>query len=252
MTARGSAGQADALGGDVEFLGVPADPGDRALDVDHVVGKRGTRAEAVVDVETDPAIGREVVQQRDALLDATAGDPAAPVDLDYCGAGVVARAGLPRAVDVETQAVAVALVEDDGAFLADSSGGEHEQREREMGAGKPQAGGLAGDVPEGFVDRSGAGDAEVGEAGFEGQQKGYEGKQDQAQRRAGGSEEDESQGYEGEEDAELPGEFAGHGGCGPSEHSDVEGSGRLQCPQAPDQFELRADHVTFPSGAGDL
>ena len=45
-------------------------------------GKVAARAQPVVDVEADPAVGGEVVEQRDALLGAGADDPAAAVDLD--------------------------------------------------------------------------------------------------------------------------------------------------------------------------
>ena len=82
MAAGRAAGDADEVRVGAVLGGVLAHPGDRPLDVDHVLGKGRPRAQPVVDVEADPAAGGEVVEQRDALLDAAADDPAAAVDLD--------------------------------------------------------------------------------------------------------------------------------------------------------------------------
>ncbi len=130
-----AAGDRDPRGVDAELGGVLADPGDRALDVDDVLGPGRLRAEPVVDVEADPAEAREVVEQRDALLVAGAGEPAAAVDLDRPRAG--ARRGIVlRPVDVEPQSQTVLGVEDDAALTGARSvatkvsGGTAHVRER--------------------------------------------------------------------------------------------------------------------------
>ena len=123
---------------------VLAHPGDRPLDVDQVVGEGRARAEPVVDVEADPAVVGEVVEQRDALLVAGAGDPAAAVDLDDRRSRLVRRrAG--RHVDVEAQGPGAVAGELDPAHApharaarasaAAAAGGCAGSRERRSSAG---------------------------------------------------------------------------------------------------------------------
>src|SRR4051794_14423764 len=59
-----ASGKCDELGVDPEFASVLPYPDDRALDVLDMRWKRDARAQAVVDVEPDPAVRREVVEQR--------------------------------------------------------------------------------------------------------------------------------------------------------------------------------------------
>ena len=103
-----------------------------ALDVDDVVGEGRPRAQPVVDVEADPAVAGEVVEQRDALLGATADDPAAAVDLDDRRARL-ARAGARRQVDVEEQRPVAVARELDPAPVADAARPQHQRRQDAAG-----------------------------------------------------------------------------------------------------------------------
>ena len=117
-----------------QLVGVLAHPGDRALDVDHVLGQRRARAQPVVRVEADPAVRRHVVEQGDALLGARAEDPAAAVDLDHRGQALALRHALAGAVDVEANAPLLLRVEDDVPLDLDVASPEHEERETKGGS----------------------------------------------------------------------------------------------------------------------
>ena len=107
VAAGGAAGDADEVGVDAVLVGVLADPRDGPLAVDEVVGERRRRAEAVVDVEADPALGGHVGEQRDALLALVADHPPAAVDLHERGAlGAAGGHRGRRDGDVEAQHLA--------------------------------------------------------------------------------------------------------------------------------------------------
>ena len=77
-----AAGDDDVVGVAAVLGDVLADPRERALAVDEVVGPRRLGREAVVDRDADPAARREVVHERQALLVLVADHPAAAVDLE--------------------------------------------------------------------------------------------------------------------------------------------------------------------------
>ena len=71
------------------------DPRDRLLDVDDVGGERVARGEAVVDRDAHPALGGQVVHQREALLVLVADRPGAAVDLQQHRRAAVGHARRP-------------------------------------------------------------------------------------------------------------------------------------------------------------
>ena len=72
-------------------------------------GQRDRGREPVVGVDADPAVGGQVVDQRQALLALVADDPAAAVDLEDAGPPV-ARLGVVGLGDVEPEPHVLALV----------------------------------------------------------------------------------------------------------------------------------------------
>ena len=106
VAAGGAAGDREVVGVAAVLRDVLADPRDRALHVDDLGGERVARGEPVVDRHADPALGGEVLHQRDALLVLVADRPAAAVDLEQHRGRPVAGAG-GRPVDVEQAALAV-------------------------------------------------------------------------------------------------------------------------------------------------
>ena len=156
MPARRTARQADTPGIDAKLVCVLADPGDRALHVDHVVWEGRPRAQAVVDVESNPAVGGHVVEQRDALLEPATGNPAATMDLDHRRARRVVGGPNGRAIDVKAQAQPAVLVEDDAASLAHGPREEHQEREDEVASWEAALRRLAGHVFKLALDRRGA------------------------------------------------------------------------------------------------
>ena len=110
VAARGAAGDGDVVGVAAVGRDVLADPGDRLLDVDRV-GREGVAGrEPVVDRDADPALGGQVLHQRDALLVLGADRPAAAVHLEQ-HRRVLDRA-LGGQVDVEVVAAAGLAVGD--------------------------------------------------------------------------------------------------------------------------------------------
>ena len=107
---------------------VLADPLDRALAVDQMVGERGTRAETVVGADADPAARREVAHERNALLVLAAQNPGAAVDLEERR---TARHLGSRTVDVERERLLVDAVVDDVAHPFDA-GMPHGQRQEDL------------------------------------------------------------------------------------------------------------------------
>ena len=85
MAAGGAAGDAEEVGVAAVLVGVLTPPGDRPLAVDEVLGIPDLGRQPVVGVDPDPAVGGEVVEERDALLALVADDPAAAVDLQDAG-----------------------------------------------------------------------------------------------------------------------------------------------------------------------
>ena len=98
----GAAGDGDVVGVAAVCLDVLLDPGDRLLHVDDVGGEGVLGGEAVVDGHADPALGGQVLHQRDALLVLVADGPAAAVDLQQHRGALRRRVG--RHVDVEEPA----------------------------------------------------------------------------------------------------------------------------------------------------
>ena len=141
----------DEVGVDAVLVGVLADEREGPLAVDEVVGQGGERAQAVVGVEADPPVGREVVEQRQTLLALVADDPRAAVDLEEGGAPI-GGAALGGQVDVEALAPAARPPEldvlDAAHALAPEGEGEHHLRHGDPGAGR-----LAGDLDHGVAER---------------------------------------------------------------------------------------------------
>ena len=113
MPTGGAAGDDDEVGITAVVRDALADPAQRELHVDEVVGERRARTEPVVRRDAHPPMGRELVHQRQCLLALVPDDPGAAVDLQqHGGAGHRGR----RTVDVEqvaaTRAVRVADVAD--------------------------------------------------------------------------------------------------------------------------------------------
>jgi len=82
-----------------------ADPRDRALDVDDVVGEGRARAQPIVDAEADPAERREVLQHRQPLKRFAAHHPRSTVDEQECRLWPRLRAvgALAAAINVQPQ-----------------------------------------------------------------------------------------------------------------------------------------------------
>ena len=135
MAARGAAGDRDERRIDSVLVRVVADPCDRALDVDRVVGPGRVGTEPVVHVEPDPAVRGQVVEQRDALLLACPRDPAAAVNLDDRRPG--AHGGLVGQIDVELQRQRAVARIDDPALVANAAAAGHQEGEDDMAAREP-------------------------------------------------------------------------------------------------------------------
>ncbi len=103
MAAGRAAGDGDVVGVAAVRRDVLADPVDRLLHVDGLGRPRVSRREPVVDRHADPALGGQVLHQRDALLLLLAEDPRAAVHLQQ-HRGVLDR--LLGQVDVEVVAPA--------------------------------------------------------------------------------------------------------------------------------------------------
>jgi hypothetical protein len=102
----------DAVGVAAVLRDVLLHPRQRALAVDEMIGPRGARREAVVDGDTDPAVLRELVHERQPLLLLRSDHPRATVDLEQDRRGGRPLAGdrSSRAVDVETMTAVVVVV----------------------------------------------------------------------------------------------------------------------------------------------
>jgi hypothetical protein len=89
-------------------------------------------------LKADPAVIGQVVEQRDSLLAAAAGDPAAPVHLEDRGARLCPRR-LGRHVDVEAQRPATVAGVLDPAQPANAARPQHQGRDQEVADRKSRA-----------------------------------------------------------------------------------------------------------------